>query len=249
MQEYWELYMKTIDGHIASVLVNAGISVELPSEDKFYMGFIKVTMKAPNDKGLISEDEEAQLSFIEDRIEMESLRYRVGSYVGKIVSNGAMTFIYYLKHTFDWPDAVKAAMNEFPDYEYEFGSKMDTDWEIYNKLLFPTPIEWQIIQNHKVCDNLKASGDSLHLPRAIEHKAYFETLEQRNSFVDRIESEAFKVKELMEPSEHTPMLGISFYRQDKPFYYDIDTLTLHLIDLAYQSEGQYDGWETSIVKI
>lgn len=249
MQEYWELYMKTIDGNIASVLVNAGISAELPSEDKYTVGFIKLTMGSPNDKGLISEDEEAQLSFIEDRIEMEALRYRVGSYVGKIVSNGVVTFIYYLKHTFDWADAVQNAMKEFEGYEYEYGSKADPEWEIYNKLLFPTPIEWQIIQNHKVCDHLKASGDTLHLPRAIEHKAYFETAEHRGAFAERIESESFKVKELMDASENTPMAGISFYRQDKPFYYDIDTLTLHLIDLAYQCEGQYDGWETSVVKI
>src|SRR5512142_3184668 len=98
MQEYWELYMKQIDGNIASVLVNAGISAELPSEDKFYVGFIKLSMNTPNERGLISEDEEAQLSFIEDKIEMESLRYRIGNYVGKIVSNGEVSFIYYLKH-------------------------------------------------------------------------------------------------------------------------------------------------------
>jgi len=249
MQEYWELYMKTIDGKIASVLVNAGISVELPSEDKYFMGFIKIVMKTPNDRGLVSQEEEAQLSFIEDKIEMESLRYRIGNYVGKIVSNGEMTFIYYLKHDFEWSAMVQAAMKEFPDYGYEYGSKMDSEWEIYHKLLFPTPIEWQIIQNHKVCDNLKAQGDSLHLPRAIEHKAYFETVKQRDQFMDQMEIEGFKLKELIEASESTPMVGMSFYRQDKPFYYDIDTLTLHLIELSHQNGGQYDGWETSVVKI
>lgn len=249
MQEYWELYMKTIDGAIASVLVNVGISVELPSEDKFIVGFIKLKMKSPNDKGLISEDEEAQLSFIEDKIEMESLRYRVGNYVGKIVSNGDITFIYYLKHDFEWPDAVKAAMKEFPDYSYEYGSKPDSEWEVYHKLLFPTPIEWQIIQNHKVCDHLKTQGDSLHLARAIEHKAYFETTEKRFEFIGAIETEGFKVKDLMDTNENTHMVGLSFYRQDKPFYYDIDTLTLHLIHLSIQFGGAYDGWETSIVKI
>ncbi|MCK9374461.1 MAG: DUF695 domain-containing protein [Sulfuricurvum sp.] len=241
--------MKTIDGAIATVQVNAGISTELPSEDKFYVGFIKLSMKMPNERGLIGEDEETQLSFIEDKIEMEALRYRIGSYVGKIISKGEMTFIYYLKHEFEWPDVVKAAMGAFPDYEYTSGSKMDGDWEVYHKLLFPTPVEWQIIQNHKVCDHLKTQGDSLHLPRGIEHKAYFETLQQRDTFIERIESEGFKIKELMEPSEDTSMVGISFYRQDKPFYYDIDTLTLHLIDISVQCKGSYDGWETSIVKI
>jgi hypothetical protein len=249
MQEYWELYMKTIDGAIASVLFNAGISAELPSEDKFYVGYIKLTMKMANERGLIGEDEETQLSFIEDKIEMEALRYRIGSYVGKIVSKGEMTFIYYLKHEFEWPDVVKAAMGAFPDYEYSSGSKMDGDWEVYHKLLFPTPIEWQIIQNHKVCDHLKSQGDSLHLPRAIEHKAYFETEEKRSEFVSAIEAEGFKVKELIDANENTPMVGISFYRQDKPFYYDIDTLSLHLINLSIQFNGAYDGWETSVVKI
>lgn len=249
MQEYWELYMKTIDGNIASVLVNVGIAAELPSEDKFIVGFIKMKMKAPNDKGLISEDEEAQLSFIEDKIEMESLRYRIGSYVGKIVSNGEMTFIYYLKHDFEWPDTVKAAMKEFPSYGYEYGSKPDSEWDVYHKLLFPTSTQWQIIQNHKVCDHLKTQGDSLHLPRAIEHKAYFETAEKRDAFISAIEEEGFKVKSLMEANENTSMVGVSFYRQDKPFYYDIDSLTLHLIDLSLQNGGAYDGWETSIVKM
>ncbi len=249
MQEYWELYMKQLDGHIASVLVNAGISTELPSDDKYFMGFIKLTMKIPNNKGLISEDEEAQLNFIEDKIEMESLRYRIGNYVGKIVSNGVMSFIYYLKHDFEWPDVVLAAMKEFPHYNYEYGSKLDSEWEVYNKLLFPTPVEWQIIHNHKVCDQLKTSGDSLHLPRAIEHKAYFETTQQRASFMESIESQSFKIKELIDLNVNTAMLGVSFYRQDRPFYYDIDTLTLHLIDLSQQYEGQYDGWETSVVKL
>lgn len=249
MQEYWELYMKQIDGNIASVLVNVGISVELPSEDKFYVGFIKLKMKMPNERGLISEEEETQLSFIEDKIEMESLRYRVGNYVGKIVSNNEITFIYYLKLDFEWPSAVNSAMSAFPDYEYTFGSKMDSDWEIYHKLLFPTPVEWQIIQNHKVCDHLKEQGDSLHIARAIEHKAYFETDDQRNTFIAEIESEGFKVKNFIEPNENTSMAGVSFYRQDKPFYYDIDTLTLHLIDLSVQHGGAYDGWETSVVKI
>ncbi|MCX6074934.1 MAG: DUF695 domain-containing protein [Campylobacterales bacterium] len=145
MQEYWELYMKTIDGYIASVLVNAGISADLPSEDKFTMGYIKLTMKMPNDKGMISEDEETQLSFIEDKIEMESLRYRIGNYVGKITSNGVMTFIYYLKYDFEWSNVVQTAMKEFPEYRYEFGSKMDPEWEIYNQLLFPTPIECTVV--------------------------------------------------------------------------------------------------------
>lgn len=249
MQEYWELYMKQLDGHIASVLVNAGISMELPSEDKFYVSFIKLSMNMPNERGLISQEEETQLSFIEDKIEMEALRYRIGNYVGKIVSQGEITFVYYLKHEFEWPDVVKAAMGIFPDYTYTFGSKLDGEWEVYHKLLFPTAVEWQIIHNHKVCDHLKSQGDSLHLPRAIEHKAYFKNDGNRKEFISAIELDGFKFKDYIEPNETNNYFGVSFYRQDKPFYYDIDALTLLLIEKARQYGGEYDGWETSVVKI
>ena len=51
-----------------------------------------------------------------------------------------------------------------------------------------------------------------------------------------------------ELSSEEGVKGLSFYRTDKPFYYDIDALTLHLVDLLGEYDAQYDGWETSIVK-
>ncbi|RUM71029.1 MAG: DUF695 domain-containing protein, partial [Sulfurovum sp.] len=42
--------------------------------------------------------------------------------------------------------------------------------------------------------------------------------------------------------------GLNFYRLDKPFYHDIDAITLSLIDIAEAHNALYDGWETSVVK-
>lgn len=247
MQEYWELYMKPIDGNAASVLFNAGISVEFPIQDKGYVGFVKIPMKTPDERGLVSEEETDQLSFIEDKLEMEALRYRIGTYVGRIASAGELTFVYYLRYEFEWRDVVEAAMKAFPEYTFTFGSKPDPEWEIYQKLLFPTPNEWQIIQNHKVCDNLRESGDALHLPRAIEHHSYFPSSEERAAFIEAIVSEGFTVKK--EFTADNGWSGVGYWRKDKPFYYDIDELTLSLIAISGQFAGEYDGWETSIVKM
>ena len=102
---------------------------------------------------------------------------------------------------------------------------------------------------------VKQDGAAVHLIvlhfvyMLVMNKAYFETIEQREAFIVKIESDGFKVKELIETNTHNSMIGIGFYRQDKPFYYDIDALSLHLIDLSHQCGGQYDGWETSVVKI
>ncbi len=248
MQEYWESYMKPIDGHKAMVSFNAGVSDFVPDEAFLYVGFLKVKLHNPKENGLVNDEESNDVGFIEDRLEMESLRYRAGKYIGRIISNGEVTFIYYLKMDFEWKDTVANAMSHFTEYEYEFGSRTDTEWEVYQKLLFPNIKEWQIITNHHACDNLKEEGDTLKTPRAIEHKVYFQTIEDKENFIELIESDGFKVLKEIEMSEKSIVkYGLKFYRIDSVFYYDIDELTIKLIDYSQECKGEYDGWESSLV--
>lgn len=250
MQEYWEAYVKPIDGHKAMVSFNAGVSDTVPNEEYLYVGFVKVKLHDSKEDGLATEEEADDIGFIEDRLEMESLRWRSGKYIGRIISNGEVTFIYYLKLTLDWNSTVESAMLHFPSYQYEYGSRMDAEWEVYQKLLFPSVKEWQVIVNHHACDGLIEEGDNLRLERAIEHKVYFENEDNRKKFITLIEQEGFKnQKEVEIPFDNKLMYGVQFYRVDIPYYYNIDELTMKLIDLSHSCEGLYDGWESSLVKL
>ena len=249
MQGYWEEYIKIVDAHPAMVSLNVSASEDGSNEDHGYVAFVKVKLNVVTEDGFVSKDEIDQISFIEDRIELDSLRYRHGQYVGRVVSAGSITFIYYLKLDFEWSDTVNVAMSNFEDYSFEFGSRMDSEWEVYQKLLFPTASEWQMIHNHHACDELKSSGDNLRIQRAIEHTSYFKTPEIRDEFSKFIEIENFKIQKHTEPNEEMPFYGVKYYRIDIPFYTNIDNLTLTLIDHSQNYNGQYDGWETSLVKI
>lgn len=249
MQEYWEVYMKPIEGSVAMVSFNATVSEELPDIALGYVGFVKVPLHYPTDDGLISAEEEDVVGFMEDSLEMESLRYRIGSYVGRIVTKSEINFIYYLKYEFEWSDTVNAAMKKVDEYTFEMGSRADFEWEVYQKLLYPTAKEWQIIQNHHTCDQLKEAGDNLRLERAIEHKMFFENREDRSQFTKYILNEGFNIQKEMEPSDDVPLHGLQFYRVDRPHYYEIDALTLSLIEESRKYNAQYDGWETSLVKM
>jgi len=249
MQEYWESYVKQVDGHKAMVSFNAGVADFAPDEQHIYVGFVKVKLNKPKDDGLVTQEESDDISFIEDRLEMESLRWRSGKYIGRIITQGEVNFIYYLKLDFEWSSTVFAAMNNFPNYKYEFGSRMDMEWEVYKKLLFPSIREWQIIANHHSCNSLKEQGDTLQEVRAIEHKAYFENEKDREDFVSLVEIEGFKKQNDIEvPFNSKTMYGVQFYRVDKPFYYEIDEVTMKIIDMTNKCNGQYDGWESSLVK-
>ena len=249
MQEYWELYMKSLEGKPASVLFNAGISMDL--EELVYthpsIAYVKVKLKETSDKGLLTENEEPEILFMEDKLEAAMIKFRIGKYVGRVISDGFVTFLYYAQFTYNWQDFVDYGLNEHPSYEVTNGHSDDNEWNYYKKLLYPTATEWQIIQNHKACDSLKESGDALQIPRAIEHKLFFVSADKKVELLDALAEQKFKVKD--EISNEDGVQGISFYRIDKPFYYDIDKLTLELIDLCEDYGTAYDGWETSLVKI
>jgi regulator of RNase E activity RraB len=248
MQEYWELYMKNLEGYPSSILFNAGISMDI-EELKYThptVAFVKVILKEPNKNGLLSDSEESEILFLEDKLEAAMLKFRIGKYVGRVISNSSITFIYYLQFTYNWQDFLEFALADFLHYEITNGFSDDNEWNYYQNLLYPTAKEWQLIQNHKVCKSLLENGDNLKIARAIEHKLFFHDINQKNSLISILENDGFVIQQNIESEDK--IQGVSFYRLDKPFYEDIDSLTLKLIDISQKHNASYDGWETSIVK-
>jgi len=247
MQEYWEIYMKPVDGKPASVLFNAGVSMEIEELKHLNptVAFVKVKLKQPKKDGLLHPDEADEIAYLEDKLEAGILKFRLGKYVGRIISDGYVTFIYYVPFTYNWQEFLDYATDEHGHYEIQSGYQEDSAWNFYRRLLYPNAKEWQIIQNHKTCDALKAQGDKLHTPRAIEHRLYWGEGCDKERLRNVLEQEGFKI---LTPFEDDKGSGVSFFRIDTPFYSDIDELTLHLIDLLEANGATYDGWETSVVK-
>jgi len=248
MQEYWELYMKNPEGFPASVLFNAGISLDIEELKQTHptVSFIKVALKEPNENGLLSADEEKEILFLEDKLEASMLKFRIGKYVGRVITNGTVTFLFYMQFTYNWEDFLEFALGEFSHYEITHGFSDDGEWNYYQNLLYPTAKEWQMIQNHKVCQSLSESGDNLQIARAIEHKLYLQDESKKVALENELVKNGFVIQEEIENEDGVK--GLSFYRLDKPFYHDIDELTLFLIDTLEAHGASYDGWETSIVK-
>ncbi len=248
MQEYWELYMKNLEGNPASIQFNAGISMEIDKLKYIYptIAFVKAKLKEPKESGLLSENEEPEILFMEDKLEASMIKFRIGKYVGRVISDGYVTFLYYMQFTYNWEDFIEFALNEYQNYEITHGHQEDSEWNYYKNLLYPTSKEWQLIQNHKACKILSEEGDNLHLKRAISHKLFFEKLDKKEELKEALEEKGFKIQQSIKNEDGVE--GLEFYRIDKPFYHDIDELTLELIDLCEEYGALYDGWESSVVK-
>jgi regulator of RNase E activity RraB len=248
MQEYWEMYMKPVEGKPASVLFNAGVSYEIDELKHLnpIVAFVKVKLKEPDERGLMNQEEAKEISYLEDRLEAGILKFRLGKYVGRIVSDGYVTFIYYVPYTFNWEDFLAFALEEHAHYEITSGYRDDPQWGFYNNLLFPTAVEWQIIQNHRACDTLREQGDALEQARAIEHKLFYEEGCDKAALHEALEAEGYGILEPITNDEGKE--GVRFFRIDTPFYTEIDEITLRLIALCEEHGAAYDGWETSVVK-
>jgi len=246
VQEYWEKYKKPIDGKPATVAFNADFINDCDSYEYMYVGFVQIELKNPKEDGLLHSDELDMIAQIEDRLEMEALRWRVGKYVGMINTDAKVHFIYYLKLDFEWSNAVSEAMKHF-DYSYTYGSKEDMQGEVYKKLLYPDIYQWQIINNHNACMQLQSQGDILEEKRAIEHTLHVNNA-TKEPLLNELTTKGFMLLEEKEAEiegfEHT----LKLFRKDVPEFYTIDEITLDLIALAQKHNAVYDGWECSVVK-
>lgn len=101
--------------------------------------------------------------------------------------------------------------------------------------------------NQEVCQNLESHGDELTAPRQIDHWIYFQTSSNRTTFIEEAQKLGFDVGGYLEDQSDSMPYGVRVTRIDVPSYDAIDDVTLPLFDLAQSLDGNYDGWETSVV--
>ncbi|MEZ0224687.1 MAG: ribonuclease E inhibitor RraB [Alphaproteobacteria bacterium] len=109
--------------------------------------------------------------------------------------------------------------------------------------------EWrEAVKNREVCAQLEKAGDSLTQPREIDHWIYFDETAQREKFRKRSVEMGFQTIKETDTPDHEKRYGIRINRVDLPSYDGIDTVTLPLFRLALEFEGEYDGWETEVIR-
>ncbi|MEQ1924435.1 MAG: ribonuclease E inhibitor RraB, partial [Pyrinomonadaceae bacterium] len=81
-----------------------------------------------------------------------------------------------------------------------------------------------------------------------EHWIYFASEAERSQFVTIVGEEGFSVEDLSKDEEHELPYKAQISRLDKVTPEATDDYILKLWQLAQDYKGNYDGWETFIVK-
>jgi uncharacterized protein (TIGR01619 family) len=249
-QEDWAPYLTTVDSDkVGSVMVDLGLTTLAPVDTRPYRYVVSIGLLHASPNGLPNDQEFSTLSSIEESIQSSLRTQRSAVFVGHLFCEADMTLYFYLPDEQDPVPLINEVLQRFPGYSFRGKLEKDAGWEAYKDFLYPLPIQMQSINNLRVIEQLGSHGDIHEKERQVDHWIYFANEQDRASFIRKLNGKGFRVegKETVDHTDGKPFqLHIS--RVDKITPGSADAYILDLWQLAHDCNGDYDGWETFIVK-
>lgn len=210
---------------------------------------LRLQMRSPRADGLSSQEEYPRLCEIDDAItgSLEETPVRI-VYVGRTTGGGTRDYYFYTVDATVTESLLCAILAPFSEYEFELAHQEDGQWDTYLELLYPTPRDYQLIKNQLVLEQLGAREDRHNVPRDVCHWAYFAGASDRDAFVAKAIAQGFRLIGNSEDLQAERPFGASVASVTTVDYYTINDVVLSLYDLCQACHGDYDGWETPIVR-
>ncbi len=245
MSDDWDFYFCQVDHKPASLFVDLGLRPDVPMPNLSDLVWVRLRLRHPRPDGLSSDEEFDRLSEIEDALASVDVGQDAELiYVGRNTSNGHRDFCYYTSNAHQAQSCLSQAMVAYNQYEFEIGSRPDADWSTYLEFLYPSDREHQMILNGRTLQSLEKHGDRHEIEREVCHWVYFKSADDRTCFVTAAKDKGYKL--LGESEKEAGQFGANVARVDAIDYNTINSIVLELFDLATKTNGEYDGWETSV---
>lgn len=248
-QEDWGVYLCNVDNKVTSIVVDLGLHKIAPIKDKPNVAWVSLKINNPSSDGFPVKEEMFELDEIEHNLANLIPAKHNAIYVGHLNSDGRRDVYFYFGDTTLYDKTISDVMAAYPKYKFQYGSKEDKDWDGYLNFLYPKPEQLQSIQNARVIDNLEKHGDKLTKARAVDHWIYFKSDNDREKFLSKIKGKKFEIVEKSYDESNTDFFyGLHLTRNDKVDQQSVDEYTVFLWKVAHECNGDYDGWETFIIR-
>ncbi|MGF3104578.1 DUF695 domain-containing protein [Rossellomorea sp. DUT-2] len=249
MSENWDVYVGYIEDRMASVVLDMDIVEEVNTEKYHHPYCIRFKVKRPNEDGFPVGAEADRLGEIEDSL-IDSLDPQHFVHVGRVTTDGIRDLIFYSNQEESY--ALVDAAGRFSQpagYEVEvFPIEEDEHWEFYYDFLYPNQYQQQHMGNRHVVERLEESGDTLQVPRKVDHWVYFDLPKGMKRFAKAIKKEGFSIEsETGHPNEEGKYV-LTISRVDLVDLHSINEVTDLLVEISETYDGEYDGWETLVIE-
>lgn len=247
-EDHWEVYMAQYEKGPGSTIVNMDLKKMAPDKGLPFLFSAGVFFTDCSD-GLPSVKELNVLNEISDSIVALVNRLIKNTLVGTFTYQCQRRDYFYVTDTAGLREQVTALIAKyFLSYKPAFNIQADKVWEAYLEFLYPSETIMEYIKNEKIVSQLEKAGDKLDKPRQVDHWLYFKTEADQNCFIKYAAQQHYKTEEKEKISSAAYPFKLHISRIDKVDISSISGITLTLEQEAKKCNGNYDGWETSVVK-
>lgn len=244
MDDHWEIYANSIDGHNAWVSYDHGYSKLIDQDPRNYVLKVYIHLKEFTEDGMPTGNEFGILNNLEDSL-VHAISAVNGIHYGRLTFNKKRNFYFYVENqTNDLESIVENVCNEF-NRDFEVSFEFDPEKEWYWKGIYPNADSWQVVQDLKVLNALTQNGDNPSIEREVFHWAYFEQESNAQNFAEWLSSQGYSVSSTNIENKN---YQVRFSHIGSMILPEITRHTVTLNRQARSMNGDYDGWETSVEK-
>ena len=247
----WNVYRSWLDDDPAVFRLNLALNEVAPLEGFSYCVRITIELKNPDENGF-STNERPAIYAIEDQI-LRPLQSDKDILVAVLTVQGEVTWYFYSQAPEALQERLSATWDTSMGYTYQVECSEDKQWNFFLKGLYPNIYEKQTIYNREILSACEKHGDQVEVPRPIEHWLYVDTEQDMLNAIEKAAALGFTVidsekVEVEEEAKDLEDLGYRLILSKENTPVQIDGDTWDLIDIALDTHGNYDGWETILVK-
>lgn len=243
MSDNWNTYFTFIDNKPASILLDLNPWADGVNEMLVHLYRLRIILNEPNENGLTCDKEAVALYAIEDSIhDSVDSNYM---FVGRITTDGRRDFFYYTDSV-DGSELEVISAKFLENYKHSINLIEEQEPRVfYHEFLYPNKSDWHRMVNRQLVDKLIELGDNLEISRIVKHWIYFSSAESCNLFEEKVQKDGFHIEDHV-TQDNKYSLRIS--KNDSVQLHSISGVTDYLVSIAQEFNGDYDGWETEVIK-
>lgn len=173
-----------------------------------------------------------------------------GIYVGSFMHDFKRSAYFYLQDSSSVRNNLTSFYKEnYSNFKNNIEIKSDPKWEYYTEFLYPNEDIQNYMSDEKVVNHLIKNGDNLKKSRRVDHWAYFNTKQDSEKFKTEIEKIGYKIEEIKKLNDrNSNPYQVEFWKEEFVNLDSINKSTKKLRTISSNFKGEYDGWETSVIK-